>query len=344
MAKSEDQHEPRDVARYFAIILLGPILLLVCWGAFKIGLEDRFAGRNSAGYPGYIAAPPPDVLLIGSSHTRQSYDVEAIEFATGRSAYILAYGSLNMNYMDMILQQVLQDSAHRPKIVVLEAFSAMLSHPPEVGDYRLFFDAPPSLKLKLMSNYLRFHPGASAWLDLFDLVVNRGTDQLLTFPLNNRMMANLSYKGGYRGHIVQGIDESEFQSLHADIVGSSPDPAQLAALRHIIEICREGKVRLVLAESPMPKPVSSKPEIQSLKRVFRDEASANHLPYLDGDDGFPTTDPALFADAGHLSTAGRNLYTSSLIARFGPILSERDQVASGPHAASFTQAHASPQD
>jgi hypothetical protein len=344
MAQSADQYESRSIVPYFAMILLGPILLLVCWGTFKIEFEDRFAGRNSAGYPGLIAAPPPDVLLIGSSHTRQSYDVSAIESATGRSAYILAYGSLNLNYMDMILQQALTDPAHRPRIVVLEAFSSMLARQPEVGDYRLFFDAPPSLKFKLMSNYLHFHPGASAWLDLFDLVINRGTDQIVTFPLNNKIMADLSYKGGYRGHVVQGINETQFHSLHADVVGNSPDPAQLAALRHIIGICRQDGVRLMLAESPMPLPISSKPEIQALKHVFRDEASANHLPYLDGDDGFPTADPALFADAGHLSTAGRSLYTSILIARFGPLFTEQDQVASGHNAAGSSQAHTSSQN
>jgi hypothetical protein len=333
-----DRQTSRDVVRYFAVILLGPILLLVCWGAFKIGLEDRFVGRDSAGYPGFIAAPTPDILLIGSSHTRQSYDVAAIESATGRSTYLLAYGSLNMNYMDLILQRVLQDSAHRPKIIVLEAFSAMLAHQPDVGDYRLFFDAPPSFKLKVIENYLRYHPGASGWLDIFDLVMNRGSDQLLTYPVNSRLIANLSYKGGYRGHVVQGLNEGQFHSLHAEIVRNSPDPTQLAALRHIIELCRENRVRLVLAESPMPKPVSSKPEIQNLKRIFHDEAATNHLPYLDGDEGFPIADPTFFADDSHLSTAGRSLYTTKLIARFGSILSDQDQAAGEPN----TQARVAP--
>jgi hypothetical protein len=298
--------------------------LLIAWGSFKIGFENRFCGDDNAGYPGYLAAPPPDLLLIGSSHTRQSYNIPAIESATGRSAYILAYGSLDLNYMDLLLQDLLRQPERRPKIVVLEAYSAKLARQPDVGDYRLFYDAPPRLKFRLMANYLHHHSGISAWMDLFDLVINRGTDQILTAPLNSRILCNLSYKGGYRNKVVQGITEDEFRSLHAEIAGSYPDKAQLAALRDIIELCRRDHIRLVLAESPMPAPISSKPEIQRLKRDFREEAQANHLPYLDGDAAFPTSDPSLFADAGHLSTAGRDRYTANLIANFGPVLREQE--------------------
>lgn len=324
MVKPEDQKRTAR-ARYFTIILLGPLMLLAGWVAFKVGLEDRFAACDNAGYQGLIAGPAPEVLFIGSSHTRQSYDIAAVETATGRTAYALAYGALDQNLMNLLLQEVLPDPMRRPKILVLEAYSAKLARKPELDDPRLFFDVPPTLKFKFIANYLHLHPDCSAWLDLFDLVVNRGTEQVLTYPLNSRILPRLSYKGGYRGHVIRGVSESEFRSFSAEIVRSQPDPTQLSALRNIITLCQRYGVQLLLAESPMPRPISSKPEIQSLKKAFRAVCVANNLPYLDGDDGFPIDDPAFFADASHLSTAGRSLYTSNLVARFGRVLIKGEQ-------------------
>jgi hypothetical protein len=337
MKTPADTKKAQPAGQYFTIILLAPLVLLTCWIGFKLGLEHRLAGRNASGYPGLMSGPAPELLFLGSSHTRQSYDVAAIEAATGRSTYLLSYGALDLNFMDLLLRDILPDPAHRPKCIVLEAYSAKLARGPDIGDDRLFFDVPPGLKLKVISNYLQFHPGFSSWLDIFDLVVNRGTERIVTYPVNSRILADLSYKGGYRGHTMPGLTQSAFQSLHADIVSSNPDPAQLTALLDIIRLCKQYGVQLLLAESPMPKPTSSKPEILNLKRVFREEAVANGLPYLNGDESFPTGDPALFLDAGHLSTAGRALYTSKMLEQFGPLFAEGRQLANQYPAASIHQ-------
>lgn len=344
MVEQKDPGKTRDIRRYFAITFMGPIILLTCWAVIKIGFEHRCSAGVDAGYSGFIAGPAPDIAFVGSSHTHQSYDIAAVEDATGRASYALSYAALDLNDMALLLEELLPNPAHRPKILVLEAYSAKLARRPELDDFRFFFDAPPGLKLKILANLMRVRPGLSTWLDVFDLVVNRGTDQLFTYPLNRKFLARLSYKGAYRGHVMRGVSQGEFNQFHAEIVSSSPDPEQLAALLRIIELCRQNRVRLVLAESPMPKPVSSMPEIQCLKRVFRDEASANHLPYFDGDESFPISDPALFSDAGHLSTAGRELYTSNLIARFSLLFRERDEGASGASLSGSIQPRAFPRN
>ena len=59
----------------------------------------------------------------------------------------------------------------------------------------------------------------------------------------------------------------------------------------------------------MPAPVSSSPRIQNLKRAFREMAAAERIPYVNGDQGFPTGDPELFADDNHLSQQGSELFT-----------------------------------
>jgi hypothetical protein len=317
-----------ETAQYFAILILAPVLLLACWIGFKLGFENRFSGRNAAGYSGLVAGPKPSLLFIGSSHTRQSYDAEAIEADTGKSAFVLSYSALDLNSMDVLLRELLPDPSHRPAVLVLEAYSAKLGRYPEIGDPRLFFDAPPGLKLKILENYLHYHPGFSSWLDVFDLVVNRGTDQIVTYPLNSRVLAGMSYKGSYRGHTIQGLTLAEFHSLQADIPPGTPDPYQLAAFRDIVSLTRQYGVKLVLAESPMPQPISSRPEIQSLKAAFREQAGKFNLPYLDGDAIFPIDEPMLFADESHVSTAGRALYTARMVSYFAPVFGVSQQLAS----------------
>jgi hypothetical protein len=339
MSEPLDQQNSQHVKRYFVIILLVPIALLAGWVVFKIGLEHRFAGYENAGYPGYVAGPPPEVLFIGSSHTRQSYDISAIESVTKRTAYALAYGSLDPNLMNLLLEEMLPNPAHRPKAIVLEAYSAKLARKPELDDPRLFFDLPPNLKFKFLDNYFRIHPDLSARLDMFDLVVNRGTDQLLTYPLNRKVLSGLSYKGAYQGKVVPGVSEGEFRTFQADIASSDPDPIQFAAFQNIIRLCKRYGVQLLVAESPMPEPITSKPEIQSLKKAFRAVCAENDLPYLDGDLGFPIDDPAFFADASHLSSKGRSLYTSNLLDRFGPLLSKDEQIANTQSPAGMAQAY-----
>lgn len=316
------------IARYFSILIIGSILPLILWAAFKVGFEHHFAVGNS-GYPGFVAGSTPEVLFLGSSHTRLSYDIPAIEAAIGRSSYALAYGALDFNFMNMLLEDMLPDPARRPRVLVLEAYSARLARAPDLDDPRLFFDVPPAVKLKMLANYLETHPSFSSRLDLIDLVVNRGTEQVFTYPINRRILADLSYKGTYQGHVFRGVSEQEFHLFVADIAGPQADPIQLAALHHLIALCKQYGVRVLVAESPMPRPVESKPEVQSLKSVFRRFCAENNLPYLDGDQGFPVDDPDLFADAGHLSTAGRALYTTNFLAHFGPMLAKHERLARG---------------
>jgi hypothetical protein len=240
--------------------------------------------------------------------------------------------------MDVVLHALLPNPAHRPDILVLEAYSAKLGRFPEIGDPRLFFDASPVLKIKILRNYLHYHPSFSSWLDVFDLVVNRGTDQIVTYPLNSRLLAGMSYKGSYRGHTIQGLSATEFWSLQGDIPPGDADPAQLAALGDIVALARQYGVKLVLAESPMPLPISSRPEIQNLKAIFREQARKFDLPYLDGDKIFPIDEPAMFADESHVSTVGRALYSTRMVSYFEPIFGESEELANHrPYALTHPQ-------
>jgi hypothetical protein len=106
---------------------------------------------------------------------------------------------------------------------------------------------------------------------------------------------------------VNPADFVNFRIL--DRLSESPNPHQVAALKHLVEITSARGIHIFFIDSPMPAPIVSDGRIQALKADYRQLTTERHLPYIDGDRIFPNTDPALFMDTNHLSSAGRDLFT-----------------------------------
>lgn len=292
-------------------VLLFALLLFLVLVGLKFCFEHRFALRN-VGLQGEFRLKHVDILLVGSSHTRQGYDIRLLESKTGLSAYALAYDGLDFYHMLPLLRAAWRDPAHRPELCVLESYTANMARSPEFDDPRLFFDAPPRMKTELSFAYLRMHPGVEGWEDLFVLIVNRGTDQLLSYPLVRQMIDPYFYRGGYVRKNISGLSPQQFAKLHLPIAGAQPNPLQEEAFQKILELAAADHVEMILVDPPMPAPVVAQPEVVQLKSWFRKAALAHKLLYIDEDEGFPIQDPAMFADSNHVSTAGREIYTEQL--------------------------------
>jgi hypothetical protein len=278
----------------------------------KFGAEHLLTPRN-AGLGGLLSQNRSDLLLIGSSHTRQSYDMRVLEKASGvTNSYLCAYSGMNLDNIALILDYLAQHPERLPRNIIVEAYSSRLARSPDVQDPRLYFDAPPPLKSAIVSSYLSTRHSPTALLDIFDLGVNRGNDQILFYPIYSWAERSASYKGGRTDIVNQGVSAEEFKTFQADTGSADPDPAQLAAYHHIVRLAHQYHIGLILIESPMPQPVSHNPRIQHLKSVFRALVAADHYLYIDGDLGFPIENPAMFSDDNHLSTEGRILFTTRI--------------------------------
>jgi hypothetical protein len=254
--------------------------------------------------------PHTDIVLVGSSHTRQGYDVKQLEELTGKSAFLVAYNGVDPVAMLPVVRALLADPARRPKMLVIEANCARLSHVPDVEDARLFFDSPPSVKRELVSDYLHMHPNdKNAYLDVFALLANRNNETIVAWPLLHGVMDGLSYHGSYVNKNMPGLDPAAFARLSVPIESDRPVDEQLQALHRIIAVARESSVPLALVDTPVPGPVAAQPRMGMLMQEWQRIARAEGVPYLSGAVGFPTGDSSLFSDSSHLSTAGRELYT-----------------------------------
>ena len=305
--------------KILAITLAAALLLLTLLVGLKVCFEDRLAPTTS-GIHGELRLPKVDVLLLGSSHTRQGYDAHLIEQQTGRTVFALGYDGLDPVNMLPILKILLADASRRPSLLVLEANSASLARRPDIEEPRLFFDAPPAMKLALARTYLESHHGLDAYLDVWTLAANRGSELILAWPLVHSAIDRLSYHGSYIHKVADGYPSELFAGLRIPIAGSTPDPLQLKALDQLFSLAAAYHVPLLLADPPMAAPVEAQPEVRTLQGTIRSLAVHDGIAYYQGADGFPITEPALFHDSNHLSTAGRTLYSE----RFAAMLKTLD--------------------
>jgi hypothetical protein len=317
------------------LTIAGTLVLMLLLVTLKFLLEDRLAPTDG-GIHGVLQQQRVDLLLVGSSHTRQGYDAKLLESLTGASAFIVAYNGLDPVGMLPLVRAILANPQHHPKLLVIEANCVHLAHLPDVEDPRLFFDSPPAVKAQLIAAYLRTHHyDRESYFDVFSLAVNRGNDAIATWPFLHWIMSNLSYHGGYLGKNMPGLDRVAFNQLHIPIDAGRPNPEQLAALHMIIALAKMNHVPLVLADTPAPAPVEAQPVMAAMRQEWQRLAAVEAVPYASGIDGFSNTDPALFNDSNHLSTAGRTLYTRLFAASLPALQGIKKKTDDRPTASLF---------
>jgi hypothetical protein len=300
--------------KYLLALSLSTILLVVGIAGFRYYRSQNF-GRPDAGVHGALAHAPFDLLLIGSSHTYLSYDVAALQRDVHAPIYLIGYNALDLSLIAPVIKYLSSNPAARPKEIVIEAYSSNLGRPPTMSDSRLYFESPPELKRLIVSGYFRQHRGLSAFTEMFDLVVNRGNEAILAYPISSKWGGRNTYRGGGIVAAGKGVSAERFASFRPHLSVGIANPGQLEALQEIIDATRRAGIHVMFIESPMPGPVSRSAPIRSLKKVFREKLEQEKLPYLDGDTVFPIDDPEYFEDDNHLSSVGRTKFTA-IVAKY----------------------------
>jgi hypothetical protein len=297
---------------YLFMLLAAAFGILLCLVTLKVLTEHKFTSANS-GFEAALAQPQLDLLLIGSSHTRKSYDMRLLEKTTGdHSIFLVNYDGTDLTAISQMLDYMASNPGTCPRHVVVEAYGVLLGRKPDLQDPRYFAEAPPSLKIEILRTYMAGRPFGSAFLDLFDLVVNRGNEEILAFPLYAWAQNVDSYKGGRIGSSFGGMTPEEFRQLKVDFYTASPNPDQVKALHHIMDLSARNHIALVFIDTPMPGPVSSDPTVRSLRKDFEDIVTTGGFPYMDGNQNFPVDAPSLFSDNNHLSSLGQEEFTARI--------------------------------
>jgi hypothetical protein len=138
--------------RYLLAVVTMSVVVLASLAGLRFATSHYFAPQQS-GVRGLAVNSPVDILFIGSSHTRQSYDARLLEQKTGKKVFLVAYNGLDLVNMVPVLRRVLATEA-KPKLLVVEAYGAILGRPHAVQDSRLYFEADPKLKRALLAEFV----------------------------------------------------------------------------------------------------------------------------------------------------------------------------------------------
>ncbi len=247
-----------------------------------------------------------DILFIGSSHTRQSYDIKEIEKSCKCSVKAISYSGLDPYFMEPIIQYIKEN--YNIKRWVIEPYVFKLIAPPKISDSRLFTDAPPSLKYKILKNLSNLNV---SWKDFFNLIVLENNETLASSLIMNKISSVYSYNGGYKNKVMPPIDLNEFNNSGENVeqfYGMKRNLLQINSILQIKDILKKDKVLYI--DPPMPNPVLTHPLTTAMILEYKSILPQYQSPwYRSG----PSLAPKFFTDWNHLSTNGRNVYTRMIV-------------------------------
>ncbi len=308
------------------------------------GIKNEYARLlpvSTYGMQAAVKKKSVDHLFIGSSMFRQGLSIDVLEEMLEGEVYILSYNGNQPAFMAMELEYMLKEGLEIGTLYV-DLYPYTAAAAPWISDTKILLDTDLSFKLdawKLMNVY-----NDTKLLDFYELFVTANNEQILTYPIHNRLVSAQFRNGG--NILTPGGQTKD----HLDSLGmlggrDGLQEAQVEGYKKILELAREHGVKVYFIETP------------KYERMYRDadymelyEACRNKMEELTEADGtistkeaggsketgqesginkadtdvynaevilaeelsFDFADAACFQDLIHLSTEGRTLYTKLL--------------------------------
>lgn len=290
-------------------IFLAVLTLFISIIAIKLCFS-HFAYPKTSGVPGLLSKKSIDYLFIGSSLTRQSYDMELIDKEYKLNAYAVTYNSLSPAMAYKILNYTLNNSNVQIKNVIVEAYPYKLHYSPTaIEDVRLFNSAPLKLKLDILSDIYRLDHN---FAKMYDLIVFADNEYLFSSLFTYKIIEKLSYNGGYRFKKVQGL--SKFNRDSELKVAVKIDQRQCQYYSDIIKLCNQHKIKIIFIEPFVPGYVQrGENYTRSKDLIAKLISTAGNVFYENSSVQLDNNDPSFFGDDIHLSSKGREIWTREVM-------------------------------
>lgn len=304
MVQIINNYTRRPIIIIFYVILLF-IIITGCKFYFSI-----IAYPKTSGIPGLLSKKNIDYLFIGSSLTRQSYDIKLIENEYHMHAYSVAYNGMTPLMSYNILKYILENTDILIKTVVIEAYPYKLfASPHSIEDVRLFNSSPAKLKLDIIKEmYDSDHDLAR----IYKLIVLADNESVLSAPITYKVIEKLSYNGGYSNKNVPGL--TNFKSNKELYETANINQIQYTAYVKLIDICKKHIVRIVFIEPFVPNYIQNGTNYNIAKTLIRNSISDSGNMLLENTaTTLNNKDPSLFGDDIHLSSKGRDLWSREII-------------------------------
>lgn len=270
------------------------------------------------GVQGLAGMSTPDLIMIGSSRTRQGYD-PAVFSAESCQAYLLGYNGLSPALAVPLIQAAAEEPKNARALWVIEASAHALLHRPVLQDTRLFMQLPPRQKRALLDSMAKFDPNFDSLRSL-KLLLRTDNELFLTYPVVRPLLERTSFRGGYIGKQVSALNEEQFGKLKMPaglLPDAKPNPDQVQGLLQTLEILRSVHARAVFVDPPMPMPLAEAELSQRTRQWLQDFVQTHGGVYINANSLLDGTVADNFADAAHLSGQGRSRLSQALAQRLG---------------------------
>lgn len=312
-------------------VLLGILVAVLLFTGIK-NEYARLLPVSTYGMQAAIKKKSVDHLFIGSSMFRQGLSIDVLEEELEGSVYILSYNGNQPAFMAMELEYMLKEGLEIGTIYV-DLYPYTAAATPWISDTKILLDT--DLKFKIDAWKLMAANNDTKFLDFYELFVTANNEQLLTYPIHNRLVSVQFRNGG--NILTPGGQTKE----HLDSLGmlggrDGIQETQIEGYEKILKLAKDHGISVCFIETPKYERMYQDADYMELyeactQKVRELTGEAVSMPeeekksektgekdttmILAKELEFDFDDPACFQDLIHLSTEGRTLYTKLLCER-----------------------------
>lgn len=277
----------------------------------------RLLPASTYGMQAVLRKGETENLFIGSSMFRQGLDIDVLEERLEGSSYILSYNGNQPALMAMELQYLLEQGL-KIRNLYIDLYPYTAAADPWISDTKILLDT--DLKFKARAWRLMKDSTGAGFRDFYEFFVTANNEQLLTYPLNNKIVSAQFRNGG--SLIAQpGKTKEELYGLETLGSRDGVNRTQAEGYGKIVELAEEYELNLWFLETPKYERMYADADYQKLygealdivRELQQDWTGTGSFTILCTENlEFDITDAGCYQDLIHLSAEGRENYTKLL--------------------------------
>ena len=292
--------------------LLAALLLIILKNEYARLLPVSTYGMQAA-----IAQEETENLFIGSSMFRQGLSIDVLEEELPGNSYILSYNGNQPALMAMELQYMLEEGLKIQNLYI-DLYPYTAAADPWISDTKILLDT--DLDFKLRAWRLMAESGEASFSDFFEFFVTANNEQLLTYPVNNRLVSS-QFRNGGTLLSQEGSTKEELDALGTLGGRDGLNEAQVQGYREIAALAEQYDLNLYFLETPKYERMYQDEDyrelyelcLQEVRELERSWNGSGSFAVICAEElNFDTSDAANYQDLIHLSAEGRKEYTRLL--------------------------------
>ena len=292
--------------------LLAAFLLIILKNEYARLLPVSTYGMQAA-----IAQEETENLFIGSSMFRQGLSIDVLEEELPGNSYILSYNGNQPALMAMELQYMLEEGLKIQNLYI-DLYPYTAAADPWISDTKILLDT--DLDFKLRAWRLMAESGEASFSDFFEFFVTANNEQLLTYPVNNRLVSS-QFRNGGTLLSQEGSTKEELDALGTLGGREGLNEAQVQGYREIAALAEQYDLNLYFLETPKYERMYQDEDyrelyelcLQEVRELERSWNGSGSFAVICAEElNFDTFDAANYQDLIHLSAEGRKEYTRLL--------------------------------